>query len=216
MPKVVPLTGPVTLNPSDVGTKKKWKFRNDTGEPIYDFFLKTGPESFLEIELPWGESGNPPDMRKFTIREEGFEDGSKEFDDETEGKATLDPPVDPGKEFEIEMEFDDPFEPKEYLQIIPTDGNGVTIEDDDQTETAEPNTGVGELLDAVGKAVGALGQLNLKLDKDAAALKFDKKKNRYVLTLVKAPARKKRIQVIHIKRNYLKRKANYGLNSKRP
>jgi len=156
-----PMAGPKTLNPSDLGTTKKWKFKNDTGEPIFDFYIATGPKSFLEIEFPWGESGNPPDLRRFTIRESGFDTASKSFDDVTEGKATLDPPIAPGKEFEIELQFDDPFEPEEYVQLIPTDGAGTTIEDGDETETAEPNTGIQEILKALEAAAGALGQLRV-------------------------------------------------------
>jgi len=215
MARIVDLTGPVTLNPSDRGTTKKWKFKNETGEPIFDFIFATGPVSFLEIEWPWGESGNPPDMRKVTVREEGFEDGSKDYDDETECKATLDPPIEKGKEFELEFEFDDPFEPKEYLEIIPTDANGVTIEDDSSTQTDEPNTGTRDLLEGVGSVIKTVGQLNVPETKIHAAFRFNKKTQCYSLSFV--PNRRKvkhDIAVKHFERKPLKRQATYGLKKK--
>lgn len=212
-PRVVDLTGGAVLDPTDHGTTKKWKFKNSTGEPIFDFYLATGPRSFLEIEWPWGESGNPPDIRKFTIREDGFEDASKEFDDVVEGKATLDPPIDPGKEFELEFEFDDPFEPVEYLEIVPTDRNGATIENADETETAEPNTGTGELLKGIGTILQGVSQLNLKTEDVKTALRFEKESQKYVLSFVREKPPRRPIQVVHLERKRIAQKATYGLRS---
>jgi len=211
------MSGAVTLNPSDSGTKKKWKFKNDTGEPIFDFFIKTGPISFLEIEWPWGDTGNPPDLRKFTIREDGFEDGSKSFDDVVEGKATIDPPVENGKEFEIELEFDDPFEPLEYVQITPTDKHGVTIEDDNRTETEEPNTGTQELIDGVGKVIKTLGSLDVQTSDLKANFAYNKLDQKYVLSMLRGSQRKPvKIAVAQIKRKAIKQTADYGLETAKP
>lgn len=207
---IISLTGPETQNPSDGGRKKKWKFRNHTGEPIHDFILRTGPVSFLEIEWPWGTTGNPPDIRKFTIREAGFTDGSKEFDDVVEGKATLDPPIQDGKRFEIEMEFDSPFEPQEYFEIIPTDANGVTIEKDSPTETAEPNTGTEDALDAAGKIIDAVSKMDAEVEESFASLRFDKERGKYVLAMRKGAFDPSPLQVKHVKRDHLEYEANYG------
>ena len=210
MAHIVDLDGPVTLNPSDIGTRKKWSFRNACDQPIYDFYIATGPTSFLEIEFPWGSTGNPPDLRRFTLREEGFEAGSKSFDDVTEGKATLDPPIDPGKVFEIELEFDDPFEPEEYVQIVPTDANGATIEGDNRTETQEPNTGAAELLETLGKVAGTLKQLQLDTAAIAPTLRVHPGSGHLVLSLI-GPRKRRPVETVHVKRKYLKRKANYGI-----
>jgi hypothetical protein len=216
MARIVNLAGPETLNPSDKGTTKKWKFKNDTGERIYDFIFATGPVSFLEIEWPWGETGNPPDMRKVTVREDGFEDASKEYDDEIECKATLDPPIEKGKEFELEFEFDDPFEPKEYIEIIPTDKNGVTIEDDSSTETDEPNTGTQEVIEGLGAIVKTLAQLNIPETKIQSAFRLNEKTQTYMLSIgPKQRKSKKAIAVKHFKRKHIKYKATYGLTTKR-
>ena len=212
----VNLAGPVTLNPSDSGTKKKWKFKNNTGEPIYDFFFATGPKSILEIELPWGESGNPPDMRKVTVREEGFEDASKKYDDETEGKATLDPPIEAGKEFELEFEFDDPFEPKEYIEITPTDKNGTTIEDDSQTETDEPNTGMQEAVEVLGSALKTFARYSGSEPNIESSFRFSPKTQTYVLSIGPRQRKvKKQIAVQHFKRKRIQYKATYGLPTRR-
>jgi len=210
MGSVVDMSGPVTLNPSDLGTKKKWKLKNNTKEPIHDLYFKTGPKSLFEIEFPWGDTGNPPDVRKVTVKEEGFDDGSKEFDDETEGKLTMDPPIGPGCEFELVFEFDDNFEPKEYIELIPTDAEGVTIEDDTSTTTEEPNTGAKELLEGIGKALGALKSMNVKTPEGMLA--FDKKKQVYVLAFEDVkPFKKKAMAVQHVKRKLTKYDAHYGL-----
>ena len=210
MAHIVDMDGPVTLNPSDIGTRKKWSFRNSCSQPIFDFYIMTGPESFLEIEFPWGDTGNPPDLRRFTIREEGFEDGSKSFDDVTRGKATLDPPIDAGKVFEIELEFDVPFEPKEYVQIVPTDANGATIENDTRTETQEPNTGAAELLETIGKVAGSLSQLRVDPKEMEPSLRFDQKRGSVSVVFMGA-ARRPEMGIVHVKRKYQKRKADYGL-----
>lgn len=39
MARILNLSGPVSLNPSDRGVVKKWKFKNETGEPIFDFIF---------------------------------------------------------------------------------------------------------------------------------------------------------------------------------
>ncbi len=216
MARIVNLAGPVTLNPSDKGTKKKWKFKNNTGERIYDFFFATGPKSILEIEFPWGDSGNPPDMRKVTVREEGFEDASKKYDDETEGKATLDPPIENGKEFELEFEFDDPFEPKEYIEITPTDKNGTTIEDDSETETDEPNSGMQEAVEVLGSAFKTIARFNAPETKIQSSLRLNPKTQTYVLSIgPKRRKTKKPIAVQHFKRKQIRYKATYGQTPKR-
>jgi hypothetical protein len=173
--------------------------------------------SLFEIEWPWGESGNPPDIRKVTIREEGFEDAGKEYDDETECKATLDPPIENGKTFELEFEFDDPFEPKEYIEIIPTDANGVTIEDDSATETAEPNTGTRELIEGIGAVIKTLSMLEIPPTQVKAALRLNKKTQAYHLSFAsKSQKAKTPMAVRHFKRKPVSQKATYGLKKKAP
>ena len=37
MARILNLSGPVSLNPSDRGVVKKWKFKNETGERAVEF-----------------------------------------------------------------------------------------------------------------------------------------------------------------------------------
>lgn len=178
----ISLMGSNVQDPSDRGTRHRWRFRNDCGEPIFDFYISTGPQSFWEIEFPWGDSGNPPDIRRVTLRESGFVDYTWEFDDEINVKIKFEPPISPGSEFELEIEFDDAFEPDEYIEFIPTNSNQVVLEGDNPTETSEPNSGIREVIESIPKIGSALDSLGIPKSKMKANFTFDQKTQKYRLS----------------------------------
>ena len=181
---VTRLEGPTPLDPSEDGTKHKWKFKNDMGEPICDFYISTWPRSFLEIEWPWGETGNPPDIKKVTLRSNHHKNTIWSFDDEIDVKIKFKPCLLLGEEFEIEVEFDKPFEPKEYILFSPTDMNQTVIEGDNRAEPSEPDSGTKELIDGILRLNDLQKQLNTPESKLKAELIYDEKSQKYRLCLI--------------------------------
>ena len=185
--RIVNLTGPTPLDASEDGKKHKWRFRNDTGEPIWDFFISTWPRSFLEIEWPWGETGNPPDIRRVTLKTE-MGDVAWSFNDEITVKIEFEPPLLSNEEFEIEVEFDKPFEIKEYILFSPTDINQFVIEGDNRAEPSEADNGTKELLESVSQLGNLQKQLNAPESDLKATLTFDKKAQKHKLSISGLPA----------------------------
>lgn len=116
------MTGSVLTHPE--GTPEdpsRWTFRfkNDTGDKICDFFLST---NFT--------GGNVPELKSLIVRSP---DGATTYtnttwaDEPNKGHVKLDTCIPKGEEFKMVLECNDYFEEDERLEISPTDSDGGVI-----------------------------------------------------------------------------------------
>jgi hypothetical protein len=157
------------------------KLHNATGEDVYDLWIKTGPISFLELEVPFfGESGNPPDLEGLEVTDCGTVDNPADQPQKVTGwttnKETELEKVDEGPEVHVKfqnpwphcrvwkfcMSFDDEFEAADYIEFDPTDKNGKIIMGDIPTQPKPANPGIKEIIESGTGAAGLLGGMKRK------------------------------------------------------
>lgn len=115
-------------------TKIKFRFTNLTDEPICDLAVTTHSDAYylslIILEIPFWDA---PDILKITVKgEDGTVVGEADFTQQTEPGTTaadlkLNPCIPANDEFDIILEFDQVFEPGDWIEFSPSDSDGAAI-----------------------------------------------------------------------------------------